>query len=87
MPNSQYPLVSKHVIKAELGISSSKLKDWRLGKEGSPPRLTEDIHWLRVGSRKIIYNFELMRDFLHNQDNWELHEKAITHYLESLPSS
>lgn len=83
----KYQLVSKRDIHAELGISSSCLKYWRLGRDGQPPKLTEGVHWLRVGPRKTLYNLELLRDFLHNQDNPDAHQRAITAYLESLPSS
>jgi hypothetical protein len=80
-------LVSKRVIQTEFGISPSTLKYWRLGRDGQPPKLVEGVHWLRVGARKTLYNLELMRDFLHNQDNPDAHRLAITAYLESLPSS
>jgi len=80
-------LVSKRVIKTELGISASTLKYWRLGHDGQLPKLTEGVHWLRVGPRKILYNLELLRDFLHNQDNPAAHQRAINAYLESLASS
>jgi len=85
--DSQYPLVSKRVIRSELDISFSTLKNWRLGQNGHPPRLIKGVHWLEIGSRKILYNIELIRDYLHNQDNWESHEIAIANYLKSLPSS
>lgn len=86
-----YPLVDKSRIREELGISPSTLKNWRLGRlhEGRylEAKLTEGVHWVRMGKRKTLYNLELLRDFLHNQDNPDAHQRAITAYLASLPSS
>ena len=86
------PLVSKSIVQRELGISPSSLKNWRLGRqlpsgEFTPPRLVEGVHWLRVGPRKILYNLELIRDFLYNQENPDAHRLAIEAYLKSLPSA
>ena len=87
-----YRLVSKRIVQEELGISPSSLKNWRLGRQlpsggVSPPRLIEGVHWLRVGPRKILYNLELIRDFLYNQQSPAAHRQAIAAYLQSLPSA
>ena len=89
---SAYPIVPKTVISRELGISGSTLKNWRLGRVNSDgtrtlPKLVENIHWFAIGQRKILYNFELIRDYVHNIKQPQLHERAIDAYLASLPSS
>ncbi|MGD1908306.1 MAG: hypothetical protein ACFB0C_20275 [Leptolyngbyaceae cyanobacterium] len=90
--HSAWRQVSKRNLLSEVEISASTLKKWRLGgvKDNGEillPKLIEDIHWSRVGSQKILYNIDLIKDFLHNQRNPEAHNRAIDLYLKSLPSS
>lgn len=70
-----------------LGVSPSTLKAWRLGTRKQPPRLVEGAHWVSLGERKVLYHRELMLDFLANQHRPKVHQKAVTAYLASLPSS
>lgn len=79
--------VGKDEASLALGISTSTLKKWRLGNAAATPVLTEDVHWVRSGSRLVLYNLPLLTDFVANRSNPELHQKAITAYLASLPSS
>ena len=71
----------QEIIKAT-GLSASSLKRLRLSGTW-----IENIHWVRVGTRKIIYNDELILDWLVNQSNHSAHQKAIELYLASLPSN
>lgn len=71
-----------------LGVSKDTLKTWRLGdRRGRSPKLMEGTHWVAYSSRKVLFNRELMRDFMANIGRPKLHEKAVAAYLESLPSS
>jgi hypothetical protein len=42
---------------------------------------TENIHWFRINSRKIIYNLDLIQDWLENKNNPCQHNKNIIKYL------
>jgi hypothetical protein len=72
---------------ALLGVSASTLKVWRLGRQGTPPLLTEGVHWVPIGTRKILYNESLMLDFLATRHCPTAHERTILAFLEALPSS
>jgi hypothetical protein len=73
---------TKQLIIQETGFSASSLKRFRLSGVW-----IEGIHWVRVGSRKTLYNRELILDWLVNQCNPEAHQKAIEIYLSRLPSN
>jgi hypothetical protein len=66
------------------GFSPDTLKKWRLSG-----KLTEGIHWIRVGDsdRVVRYNEALLIDFLQNQSDCHAHQRAIGEYLASLPSN
>jgi hypothetical protein len=50
-------------------------------------KLPEGIYWFRTpGSSKILYNLDLIRDWLANGDG-PAHQKSIERWLASLPSS
>jgi hypothetical protein len=50
-------------------------------------KLPEGIYWFRTpGSSKILYNIDLIRDWLVNGD-CPAHQKAVKRYLASLPST
>ncbi len=71
-----------------LGVSKTKLKVWRLGKKGeAEPRLIENVHWIPMGERKVLFHRELMIDFVANLNRPKVHERAVMAYLASLPSS
>ena len=88
---TDYPLVSRQVVTRELGISGSTLKNWRLGRKNvdgtrTPPKLIKNIHWISPSSRKVLYNFTLLRDYLQNINYPNQHDYAIKKNLRSLPS-
>jgi hypothetical protein len=71
-----------------LGVSKDTLKTWRLGdRRGRSPKLTEGVHWVAYSTRRVLFNRELMRDFMANIGHPKLHQKAVEAYMESLPSS
>ena len=73
--------VSKRQVTECLNLSSSTLKKYRLQGDW-----IEGIHWVRINSRCIRYNLELIRDWLHNRQNPAAHLRAIKAYQESLLS-
>ncbi|WP_228040979.1 hypothetical protein [Nodosilinea sp. LEGE 07088] len=49
--------------------------------------LIEGVHWVRVNSRCIRYNLELIKDWLHNRHDPAAHQRAIEIYQASLLSN
>ncbi|NET34863.1 MAG: hypothetical protein F6K19_23035 [Cyanothece sp. SIO1E1] len=74
--------VSKQKASECLNLSSSTLKKYRL--EGV---WIEGVHWVRINSRCVRYNLELIQDWLHNRDNPTAHLRAIEIYQASLLSN
>lgn len=62
-----------------IGLSSSCLKNYRL-KQGY---LIEGIHWVYTnsGRRMILYNVELLCDWVANRGSPEVHLRRIEAYL------
>ena len=74
--------VSKQKASECLSLSSSTLKKYRLQGDW-----IEGIHWVRINSRCIRYNLELIQDWLHNRTNPSAHMRAIETYQASLLSN
>ena len=74
--------VSKHQASECLSLSSSTLKKYRLQGDW-----IEGIHWVRINSRCIRYNLELIQDWLHNRTNPSAHLRAIETYQANLLSN
>lgn len=75
----RYLFAGKRLVHQQLGISSDMLKDYR--RRGL---LIEDIHWVRLNSRVILYNVALIADWIQNQNDSVAHQRAIDLYLSSL---
>jgi CHAD domain-containing protein len=73
--------VNKHQASECLSLSGSTLKKYRLNGEW-----IEGIHWVRINSRCVRYNLELLKDWLHNRDNPKAHIWAIEVYQQGLLS-
>ena len=65
-----------------LKLSGTTLKLYRL--QGL---LIEGIHWVRLNSRCIRYNLDLIQDWLHNRHDPVAHQRAIEVYLSNLMSN
>jgi tRNA(His) 5'-end guanylyltransferase len=65
-----------------LNLSGTTLKRYRL--QGL---LIEGIHWVRINSRCIRYNLDLIQDWLHNRQDPIAHQRAIENYQASLLSN
>jgi hypothetical protein len=74
--------VSRKEISQRLSMSATTLKRYRLSGH-----LIEGIHWVRLNSRCIRYNFELTQDWVQNRGNGAVHERAIALYQASLLSN
>jgi CHAD domain-containing protein len=73
---------SKQTASEFLNLSGSTLKKYRLRGDW-----IEGIHWVRINSRCVRYNLELIKDWLHNRSNPMAHLKAIEAYQQSLLSN
>ena len=74
--------VSKRQASECLSLSGSTLKKYRLSGEW-----VEGIHWVRLNSRCVRYNLELIKDWLQNQGNPKAHMRAIETYQRGLLST
>jgi tRNA(His) 5'-end guanylyltransferase len=74
--------VSKQEAIQALKLSGTTLRRYRV--QGV---LIEGIHWVRVNSRCIRYNLELIQDWLHNRHDPIAHQRAIHIYQSSLLSN
>ncbi|MEL6606216.1 MAG: hypothetical protein AAFP20_23660 [Cyanobacteria bacterium J06614_10] len=74
--------VSKRKASECLNLSGSTLKKYRLNGEW-----IEDLHWVRINSRCVRYNLELIKDWLHNRNDPAAHRRAIEVYQQSLLSN
>lgn len=46
----------------------------------------EGLHWVRINSRCVRYNLELIKDWLHNRSDPAAHRRAIELYQQELLS-
>lgn len=84
--HSNYPMntqfCNKHRLAELTGLSPETFKKYRLSGKWH-----EGIHWQRINSRCILYNLSLILDWVANRANPDAHQRAIDHYLASLPSN
>ena len=71
--------VSKQEATQSLKLSGTTLRRYRV--QGL---LIEGVHWVRVNSRCIRYNLELIKDWLHNRHDPAAHQLRIC--ITSAPS-
>ena len=62
-----------------LKLSETTLKRYRL--QGL---FIEGIHWVRLNSRCIRYNLDLLQDWLRNRHDPDAHQRAIKVYQANL---
>jgi tRNA(His) 5'-end guanylyltransferase len=74
--------ISKQQASECLNLSSSTLKKYRLNGEW-----IEGLHWVRINSRCVRYNLELIKDWLHNRSDPMAHRRAISIYQQNLLSN
>jgi tRNA(His) 5'-end guanylyltransferase len=74
--------VNKKKASEWLNLSPATLKKYRLQGDW-----IEGIHWVRINSRCVRYNLELIKDWLHHRSDPTAHLKAIEIYQASLLSN
>lgn len=67
--------VSKQELSQKLALSDVTLKRYRLRGEW-----IEGVHWKRVNCRRVLYNLDLIEDWLHNRHNPNAHQRTIKIY-------
>ena len=67
-----YQFVDKHQACECLSCCDATLRRYRAGQEW-----IEGIHWIRINSRVVRYNLELLRDWQANRHDQMAHQKAI----------
>jgi hypothetical protein len=77
-----FRFVKKREICRLTGLSGDTLKKYRLSG-----RLSENIHWIRLNPKVVLYNAPLVMDWLQNIHDPATHLKAIEAYHASLASS
>ncbi|MEL6462083.1 MAG: hypothetical protein AAFY21_15670 [Cyanobacteria bacterium J06641_2] len=77
-----FQFANKHLASSRLNLSCATLKKYRL--DGT---WIEGTHWIKVNSRCVLYNLELIQDWLHNRYDPIAHHKAIDLYHASLASN
>jgi hypothetical protein len=78
----QVRFVKKREIAQLTGLSGDTLKKYRLSG-----LLSEDIHWIRVNTKLVLYNVPLILDWLQNINDPLAHQRAIESYLSTLLSN
>ena len=85
-PQAIAPELCRFVKKREIcrltGLSGDTLKKYR--RAGL---LSENIHWIRLNPKVVLYNAPLVMDWLQNIQDPTTHLKAIEAYHASLASS
>lgn len=79
---SHFQFVKKRQISELTGLSSDTLKKYRIRG-----LLIEDIHWVRVNSKLVLYNVPLIMDWLQNISDPKAHQRAIEAYQAMLLSN
>ncbi|MBE9011158.1 hypothetical protein IQ250_13160 [Pseudanabaenaceae cyanobacterium LEGE 13415] len=74
--------VDKQQATKTLSLSGETLKKYRLQGEW-----IEGIHWVRINSRCVRYNLELIQDWFHNRHDPAAHWRAIEVYQSTLLSN
>ncbi len=74
--------VDKRRIKEQFGVSWTTQKAYRLNGTW-----LENIHWVRINSRLVRYNLQLLEDWFSNQGDPLAHGRAIEFYQANLMSN
>ncbi|PMB13052.1 hypothetical protein CI592_01390 [Fischerella thermalis CCMEE 5328] len=82
MQPMEYHFVSTSKIQERLDISAKALGDYI-----NKGLLIAGVHYSVLPGGHKRYNLELLTDWLINQQDPNAHQRAIDHYLKSLPSN
>lgn len=75
----------KRIVAARIGVSTDTCKALRLSG-----KWIENIYWVRLSPRKIIYNLDLCEHWAATRGNPELealHQLKVQEYLQKLEGS
>jgi hypothetical protein len=75
-------LLTARELEAQVKLSTRTMHRLRLAG-----RWELGIHYFRISPTKILYNLDLIDDWIANLHQIHLHENAIESFLASLPSS
>jgi tRNA(His) 5'-end guanylyltransferase len=73
--------ITTHKVIENLNLRDITLKKYRRSGEWS-----EGIHWVRINSRCVRYNLDLIQDWMHNRHDPQTHQRAIAAYKRTLLS-
>lgn len=82
----------RHLAKA-ISLSPELFKLLRLGRKGrdgkpdTHPVWVEGVHYQKIGTRKILYNLQLIENWVATRHSPREHELVIEQYLKSLPQN
>jgi tRNA(His) 5'-end guanylyltransferase len=76
-----FRFVDRKEVTFHLKMKATTLRKYRMNGG-----LIEGIHWIKFNSRCILYNLELLQDWVHNQNDQAAHQRAIARYQATLPS-
>jgi 2-phosphoglycerate kinase len=76
-PTLPYFMKTKEAAKL-IGKSPSTLKAWR----NQSKCLIEGVHYIKENARSVLYNVQLLLDFMVNIDDPETHNKRIQKFLK-----
>ena len=75
-------LLTARELEAQVKLSTRTMHRLRLAG-----RWELGIHYFRISPTKILYNLDLINDWIANLHQIHLHENAIESFLGSLPSN
>ena len=81
LEQDNFHFVDKRVLSQLTSLSEHTFKSYRRSK------WLEGVHWVRLTAKTIRYNWPLIRDWLHNQEDPEAHQRAIANYQAQLLSN
>ncbi len=80
--NDQATFVNKRVVATRIGVSADTCKVLRLSGQW-----LENIYWVRLSPRKVVYNVELCSHWAATRGNPQLeaiHQLKVQEYLQKL---
>ncbi|MFM2432390.1 MAG: hypothetical protein RLZZ511_3604 [Cyanobacteriota bacterium] len=77
-----FRFVDRKEITFHLKMKSTTLYKYRMNGV-----LIEGVHWVKFNSRCILYNLELLQDWVRNRDDAAAHQRAIARYQATLISN
>lgn len=77
-PTLPYPTGNEEQIQQEFGISAGLLRYWR---EHPELGFQEQIHYVKLSKRSIVYNRKLVHSYIHHGAGSRQHQEEIDRYM------